>query len=499
MLLLVKMSKKKNLDVYLHEVTKQFITIKDDDLKRSQEVFKNVFDQVKQNMSEQCNYFKRYSSQVLYGGSVFDGIKVSKMDEFDMDIVIRLPINYDDGPNGIIIENDQPGFVKLKIMNAFDNLDKQQDWENYHKVTRDWRDAEKYFLQNKFRFWMHSIVQKALNQMDGKVDVNGVVYILKYKESGPAFTLNVTNDEGNEEFKLDVDLVPVVRFIHPRWPKGYRKLKTSQAKDWLVVPKPNKALKDNCQKNRCWRLSFQEYEREIIKGCNQLKVVIRLIKKMRDTLEMKGIASYYIKTLFLWKVEQNNKDYWQNKTSVIFRDMLEDFYRAVEKKNIPYYWASDNNLIENLKPSLQKIYAEKLSVVLSAVKANDVDKVVSSLINGKDLKEFRKSEFYQRQLSIPSSLVSENSQSNDSGFSDCFSENLKSLSDELDGLRMNSDSDPKFKELEFKIDCLSDRLSLVEKRLAKLEEASGGLDEIDLGNGAKAFAVPVKADLIAFG
>lgn len=43
-----------------------------------------------------------------------------------MNIVIRLPINYDDGEDGIIIENSQPGFVKLKIGTAFDNLDKQQ-------------------------------------------------------------------------------------------------------------------------------------------------------------------------------------------------------------------------------------------------------------------------------------------------------------------------------------------------------------------------------------
>lgn len=59
------MSKKKNLDVYLLEVFKQFIAIKDDDFKRAQEVFKSVFEQVKQKMGEQSNYFLKYSSQVL--------------------------------------------------------------------------------------------------------------------------------------------------------------------------------------------------------------------------------------------------------------------------------------------------------------------------------------------------------------------------------------------------------------------------------------------------
>jgi hypothetical protein len=159
----------------------------------------------------------------MYAGSVYDSIKVTKMDEFDMDIVIRLPIDQkDEGSKGIIMEYDQPGFVKMKIIDAFDNMMKQKEWEKCNVVTKDWRDADKYFLQNKFRHWLHSIVQKALNNMNGKVEVNGVVYRLTYKESGPAFTLKITNCKGQDKFNLDVDLVPVIKFVIPRWPKDYR-------------------------------------------------------------------------------------------------------------------------------------------------------------------------------------------------------------------------------------------------------------------------------------
>lgn len=58
-------AKKKILDLYLNEVYNKFIAIKDDDYKKSQEVFKGVFDQVKAAMGIQCNYFKKYSSQVI--------------------------------------------------------------------------------------------------------------------------------------------------------------------------------------------------------------------------------------------------------------------------------------------------------------------------------------------------------------------------------------------------------------------------------------------------
>ncbi|XP_045534249.1 uncharacterized protein LOC106709852 isoform X1 [Papilio machaon] len=516
--------KKKNLDVYLEEVFKQFIAIKDDDFSRAQEVFKSVFEQIKQKMGEQCNFFKKYGNQVMYGGSVYDGTKATKMDEFDMDIVIRLPINYED----IIIECDQPGFVRLKIISAFDNLDKQKEWEQCHKVTRDWRDTDKYLLQNKFRSWMHGIVQKALNEMDGRATVNGTTYLMTYKESGPAYTLYIRNEGNDEEFKLDVDLVPVIRFRLPRWPKGYsfaafaddryrrghvsplknlpslpipyKKmmgrgltldlqnthssdetlnyfclssiwLRTiekvgSSCRDWLVVPKPNKEV-SGAARGRCWRLSFQDHERDLIKECHHLKKVLRLMKKLRTALKMKAIASYYIKTLFLWKVEKENKQFWQKNLSFLFTTMLQDFHDALKQKNIPYFWNSKNNLIESLKPANQKLYTEKLKVVLDSAVANDVDKTIFALLEADEIEQFKSSEMYQRHsTSLPPAVQSKTSRS---------SSVTSITSSQEQGNLQNSQTDDGqtvlLKSILAKLDLLTRKLELQEERLIKLETA----------------------------
>lgn len=69
-------AKKKNLDVYLSEIFKQFIALKENDLKRSQEVFKSVFESFKQKMGEQCNYFNKYASQVRLNYHIFYVINV---------------------------------------------------------------------------------------------------------------------------------------------------------------------------------------------------------------------------------------------------------------------------------------------------------------------------------------------------------------------------------------------------------------------------------------
>ncbi|CAG9115745.1 unnamed protein product [Plutella xylostella] len=398
-------SRKKNMDVFLKEVFVRYIAIQDADYKKAQSVFNSVFDQVKQKMCEQDSYYGKYANEVLNAGSVYDGIKVGRLDEFDLDVVVRLPISYEDGDLGIVVENQRPGFVKLKIASAFDHLDKQQDWEKCHKVTRDWRDADKYFLQNKFRQWMHRVVQRAVNDLGGQVSVGDVVYLLTFKESGPAYTLNIRNQKGAEAFTLDVDLVPCIRFMLPRWPEGYRSVEGSQEKKWLVVPKPLKSLTDATLKNRCWRLAFHDFEREHIKGCDHLKMTIRLLKKLRDALELREIASYYIKTLFLWEIdERQDKKYWRNKISVLFQHMTRKLYEAVDAHNIPYFWQRDHNLIEGLKPSLQKLYASKLKNVVNRIETNDIDSVVAALLTPEELVDFRSSEFYQ---SFPETTVAD--------------------------------------------------------------------------------------------
>lgn len=113
---------------------------------------------------------------------------------------------------------------------------------------------------------------------------------------------------------------------------------------------------------------------------------------------MKAIASYYIKTLFLWKIDETKeKKYWQKGLSTLFRVMVQDLHDAIQNKNIRYFWNKENNLIENLKPTIQKIYVQKLNEVLIAIDSNNVDKVVSSLLSTDDFQQFKQSEFYKKQ------------------------------------------------------------------------------------------------------
>ena len=189
---------------------------------------------------------------------------------------------------------------------------------------------------------------------------------------------------------------------------------------------------------------------------------------------MKAIASYYIKSLFLKKVDDmQDKTYWQNKISLLFRTMVEELYNAISKKDIPFFWNSDHNLIGGLKPTLQKVYCDKLKEVIAAIDANDIEKVVGSLLTTEEMREFKKSEFYQKQGELPPVLMPYASTSSfeSSQTDSSLSDHVRSLTDELDSLRIKNEKDQKFEELEDKMNKLGDRVSLLERRMAKLEMA----------------------------
>lgn len=53
-----------------------------------------VLDHLIHLMKEEDVLFNRIYSRICGAGSYYDGLKVGKPEEFDMDIVVRLPINY---------------------------------------------------------------------------------------------------------------------------------------------------------------------------------------------------------------------------------------------------------------------------------------------------------------------------------------------------------------------------------------------------------------------
>lgn len=63
---------------------------------------------------------------IYYGGSFYDGLKVGKPEEYDLDLLISLP----KFANPQVIESDLPGYAHVQILDM-EKLKKQPEGPKY--------------------------------------------------------------------------------------------------------------------------------------------------------------------------------------------------------------------------------------------------------------------------------------------------------------------------------------------------------------------------------
>ncbi|KOB76627.1 ADP-ribosylation factor-like protein [Operophtera brumata] len=312
----------------------------------------------------------------------------------------------------------------------------QEEIQSNNKAAYEWMDGSKYLLRSKFMDWWKSTVNKALKTFQHRDNVpiyfvNGVEYKIHKSESGPAMTLFIKNVRRG--FKLDVDLVPALKFPESRWPIGryYRQIPPGCCKNtWMVVGKPNKGAPP-LEQERSWRIALHNQERQLMHNSYHLRQAVRLntwmvvgkpnkgappheqerswrialhnlgrelmhnsyhLRQAVRLLGMKKIASYYIKTLFFWEiVEQNNEAFWRNNPAFLFKHMVKKLHTALVHSNIPYFWNKRNNLIGNVESRVLSGYAAKLvplMQILDNPNGSNYKLVAKYLLSPKEFKEY---------------------------------------------------------------------------------------------------------------
>ncbi|KAJ2947141.1 hypothetical protein O0L34_g16498 [Tuta absoluta] len=395
-----------NIDSLLHDIYLRYISLNDEDFERYYNVVHAIFLQLHSKMKEVDLYYKKYSSTVQFAGSHPDRLRINKPDEFDIDIVIGLPLSIKSNPinpseSDFILESKDPGFVQLKVGVQFERLPQRDgnEWQN-NRAAYEWKDDKNYLLRLKFSDWFKSVVNRALNEfvenrtLPPIFYVAGVPYVVNKSESGPAMTMYIENLARG--FKLDVDLVPALRFPIDRWPinNNYRPVPPVCAgKDyWMVVPKPNKGGHTVHDKNRSWRVALHEQEAKLMYSNNNMKQAIRFIKKFRDTQNMKKIASYYIKTIFFWEImeRQNDREYWNNSPAFLFKAMLKKLHAYLVEGRIPYFWNKNNNLIGSVDRTTLNQYAIKVERLLVTLEnPAEYRQVAKYLLTETEFNEYR--------------------------------------------------------------------------------------------------------------
>lgn len=182
----------------------------------------------------------------------------------------------------IVLEPKDPGFVQLKMGPQFKSLPNRGDSIDIQAYL--WRDDKYFLLRSEFMDWFKGVVDRALNLFNrGSTPIihsGGVPYTVRMSESGPAKTLYIENQ--SQGFKLDVDLVPALKFPEERWPitNSYRGIQSQWSNPeniWLLVPKPNKNAYNDQEISRSWRIGLHIQEGKIIHDTGNLRQVLRLV------------------------------------------------------------------------------------------------------------------------------------------------------------------------------------------------------------------------------
>ncbi|KAG5896340.1 hypothetical protein JTB14_005821 [Gonioctena quinquepunctata] len=411
--------KYKAMEPILNHINGQYISLSEDEKKRNNTILKELLGLITQKMREKDNLFKEMYFRVFFGGSYYDGLRVGQPDEFDLDLLLSLPKIVEP----VLTTSNKPGYVHLKF-NEIIKFYKQADLVTRYKGLDKLIDEKTQYLEvPKVLRWMERVVTLALNTFDKHIDGRFILkssqgpFYAKICKGGPAFTLKVEGRISGKIVELDIDLVPCFVFGKEQWPvNGFRANPEKKKRnlyrvqnptgdikpkrryynnrtmkihpiflnyksgdpnankpEFFIVPKP---LKNVTNSDRYWRLSFQEQEREIIDGKKTLKPTVKLLKRMRDILGHKCIASYYIKTVLLWQTDKRGEDFWNNSLSFVFMSILRDYYDCLKNEKISYYWNKNNNLIGGIKKDTLMNLTNKIKLIIEDVDKHPDDAMV---------------------------------------------------------------------------------------------------------------------------
>ncbi|PSN35749.1 hypothetical protein C0J52_13818 [Blattella germanica] len=332
-------SRGKKLTRALAYICLQVLRPQDEISQKYKREFQKFFDKLIQLMKDEDELFEAIYNGPSYQGSTFENTKIIVPNEYDVNLELVLTDCF-----YIEIEEQDtyPGFARVRL----NRKRKVKDRYMMRKIMEEWLDDEDYICQNEVLNWLKSVVDRALNKMDNDNVVR--------RESGPAITVYVTTNEGDE---FSVDLVPALYLGTEYLPRRQYNILMRMCRDidisdlgWHLVPKRardewGRQSDDVTQ----WRMSFYLYERRFMQDLYGYKPTFRLLKWFRDRQKWTRISSYYLKTLFLWELKRKGSDFWKKTApGELFLHMLDCLRQHLDNKRIAFFWDKKCNLIGHL-------------------------------------------------------------------------------------------------------------------------------------------------------
>lgn len=358
-----------NLEDVYRKINRDFVQIKTKDRICNNKVLFAVLEELLKRMRKCDDLFRSMKPVLQYLGSYYDGLRVGNPTEYDINLIMKLPVDYK--KIKLDATSSSHDYTNILMQSEFRRLSKTPATaEKGFFKTRQWCNSNYQLSVKKFRSWMQSVVDAAVADLPvigGKkiICVSNQYYQISTKMSGPANTITITCGR-NYENVIDVDLVPTFSFQLPKKPINSEVLfdiaEKTKLDEYFVVPKPT----DN---DFSWRLSFPFQERYFLNKKNNLKSTVKLLKLLRDVQGFKKIASYYIKSLFLLETLETNDSFWKKHSlSFLVMHMLKKLRDCLAKGEIKNFWCPGNNLLSGrVKMETCVHWSNRLSYIINRI------------------------------------------------------------------------------------------------------------------------------------
>lgn len=317
-----------------------------------------------------CPEFRSFSKGFHLVGSNLDGLKVSKPDEYDINIILAFPANMQNIE--LAMANKKPGFITMNVEKILQEMSSQKKPEA--QLMRKWVDGNNFLLKNKVSSWFQGIMDKAFNSNNDNYSRNGIPYTIKRRSNGgPAKTLYIEcrDDVAGCKISYSIDLVVAFQFSDNKWLALQKVPLFNEPVCWYAVPRPDKSP-FKCDE-RAWIGAYQKHEQRLLTDCYQLKEVLRLFKKLRDTQNINSLRSYHLKVIFLWTLQRKGKLFFSRNFSELFLTMFDVILGYLKDRKLPFYWHSGYNMWAHLTDSQIGDIHSKLAHWKSVIEKNSTN------------------------------------------------------------------------------------------------------------------------------
>ncbi|XP_065369001.1 cyclic GMP-AMP synthase-like receptor 1 [Calliphora vicina] len=354
----------------------QEIAIKDEDRQPYTEMYNTIRDWLLDEMCKADPMFnKMYKGTSLFG-SYPNRVRIIKPSEFDVFILMDLPFEFT-----VETHPKRPGFIHISSM-KWENCATDSKTETLYKGLFGY-NKKSVLNRNKLKRWIKNIIKKVLSSRPQPIG-----YTIKYTCCSVAHQIYV-RDERAPYKTISIDFVPAIRM-----PKEYMKplvgknacLKDEYYETFVAIPK----CLEGCGPRTSRKLTFQLVnpvaERDIIWDKQNLKVIYRLLKSLRNQYKLPRLKSYFLTAVFLQQVTKCNDEFWQQSVSYIFLYMLDKMIVYFQQGDLPYYWVSGFNLLSILRPEEIGDYTDILTAAYNDLKKLEHQNSVSYAVMAEHFK-----------------------------------------------------------------------------------------------------------------